>query len=244
MPHCEKVIEEIIVQMAVTFKQSIEENNVKIKELEDKIEHINMQTQIYNQRPMYSYAQKPIPEEKGFSMMGGMMNEYPSETPFGSRMTKIPMSTMEPPKPQWVVGYGMENYMSAPKVRQPPPQYYSEPSGYTYIDQINESKRKGSEGLEYFLKSQNIDSIDSLTRNPPEDKYLFDVLLKLSYSIAKGNVSDIESKLELLKAIKRILFNSMDYLRYKSDIEVVLSDAVIPKLKELGLGYLAQILYD
>lgn len=244
MPHCEKVIEEIIVQMALTFKQSIEENNCKIKELEDKIEQINMQTQLYNQRPMYTYAQKPIPEEKSYSMMSGMTSNYSSEIPFGSRMNKIPMNAMEQPKPHWVGGYGMESYMPTSKVRTSHTQYYSEPSEYAYLGQIAESKRKGSEGFEHFLKSQNIDSIDSLTRNPPEDKYLFDVLIKLSYSIAKGNISDIESKLELLKAIKRILFNSMDYLRYKSDIEEVLSEWVIPKLKELGLGYFAQILYD
>ena len=88
--------------MASTFKQSIEESNSKIKEIEEKLEQINMQTQYYNQRPMYAYPTKSIPEEKQYSMMGGMMGDFSSsEIPFAPRMNKAPMSTMEPSIPQW-----------------------------------------------------------------------------------------------------------------------------------------------
>jgi hypothetical protein len=70
------------------------------------------------------------------------------------------------------------------------------------------------------------------------------VFVKLSYSIAHGNLNASKPKMYFLKLLRKVLKNSPEYLRYKSDLEEMLTKGVLPKLEEKGLSYLAQILYD
>jgi hypothetical protein len=74
---------------------------------------------------------------------------------------------------------------------------------------------------------------------------LFEVFVKLCYSICKNNLNCLKQKLHFLKFLTKVLAKMPGYkVKYQDDIEQMINGPMLKKLKENNVEYLSVVFYD